>query len=119
MQQLAENLVENAVKYSPNGGAVRVKVWREDGWNHLSVADKGIGIPVGDLPHVFDRFHRGKNVDDRRFAGMGLGLFICRGIAEQHGGHIEVDSLPGQGSTFHVTLPVAAIDGKEAGNDVE
>lgn len=104
--QLIENLVENAVKYSPEGGEVRVKVWREAGQAHLTVADSGIGIPAKDLPFVFDRFHRGANVDDRRFAGMGLGLFICRGIVEQHGGCIWADSRLGQGSTFHVTLPL-------------
>jgi signal transduction histidine kinase len=90
--QLVENLVENAVKYSPEGGTVLVKAWREDDWNRLSVIDCGIGIPKEDLPYVFERFHRGTNVDDRRFAGMGLGLYICRGIAEQHGGRIWVES---------------------------
>jgi signal transduction histidine kinase len=108
--QLIENLVENAVKYSPGGGPVTVRVSREkrtteamrggnDGkedareeWNHLAVTDSGIGIPREDLPNVFERFHRGSNVDDRRFAGMGLGLFICKGIVEQHGGRIWVES---------------------------
>jgi len=108
IQQLIDNLVENAVKYSPEGGQVRVNVWREDGWNHLTVSDQGIGIPSNDLPHIFERFHRASNVDDRRFAGMGLGLFICKGIAEEHGGRISAASRPGQGSTFHVTLPVQA-----------
>ncbi|HEX9988195.1 MAG TPA: GAF domain-containing sensor histidine kinase [Chloroflexia bacterium] len=106
--QLFENLVENAVKYSPEGGPVRVKLWREGGWNHITVTDAGIGIPADDLPNVFERFHRGKNVDDRQFAGMGLGLFICRGIAEQHGGRISVSSAPGGGTTFHVELPSAS-----------
>jgi signal transduction histidine kinase len=105
--QLFENLVENAVKYSPEGGPVRVELWREDGWNHVTVADAGIGIPADDLPNVFERFHRGTNVDDRQFAGMGLGLFICRGIAEQHGGRISVSSAPGGGTTFHIELPSA------------
>lgn len=104
--QLVENLIENALKYSPDGGEVRVEVWREGDEAHLTVTDNGIGIPPGDLPHVFDRFYRGANVDDRRFAGMGLGLYICQGIAEQHGGRITASSTPGQGSTFHVTLPL-------------
>jgi signal transduction histidine kinase len=106
--QLIENLVENAVKYTPEGGPVQVKIWREGGYNNLTVTDSGIGIPTEDLPHIFERFHRGTNVDDRRFAGMGLGLFICRGIAEQHGGRIWATRAPGGGSTFHVALPVAA-----------
>ena len=108
MMQLVENLVENAVKYSPEGGPVQIRVWQEDGVNNLTVTDSGIGIPSEDLPHIFERFHRGTNVDDRRFAGMGLGLFICRAIVEQHGGRIWASRAPTGGSTFHVALPVAA-----------
>ena len=116
--QLLENLVENAVKYSPEGGAVQVKVWREGRWNLLSVTDRGIGIPAAELPLVFSRFYRGTNVDDRRFSGMGLGLFICRAIAEQHGGTISVTSTPGKGSTFVVKLPGAQA-GREYNEDSE
>jgi signal transduction histidine kinase len=108
IQQLLENLIENAIKYSPAGGGVRVRLWNEDQQAHLTVVDSGIGIPPEDLPYIFDRFYRAHNVDDRRFAGMGLGLFICRGIAEQHGGQIRVSSRPAQGSTFHVVLPIAS-----------
>ena len=107
LRQLVENLVENAVKYSPDGGEVRVTVGQEGGEAHLTVIDRGIGIPVADLPHIFERFQRGTNVDDRRFAGMGLGLYICRGIVEGHGGRVEVSSTPGQGSAFRVTLPLS------------
>jgi signal transduction histidine kinase len=92
IQQLIGNLVENGVKYSPDGGPIRIRLWREDGWNRIAVSDCGIGIPAGDLPNIFERFHRGTNVDDRRFAGMGLGLYICHGIAEEHGGRIWVES---------------------------
>lgn len=106
--QLLDNLLENALKYSPDGGDVLVKVWRDDDEYHLTVTDTGIGMLPADVPHIFDRFHRGTNVDDRRFAGMGLGLFICRGIAEQHGGRIWASSPGlGRGSTFHVVLPAA------------
>ncbi len=107
IQQLVDNLMENAVKYSPEGGEVQVRVWQEGAAARLSVADHGIGIPADDLPRLFDRYHRGANVDDRRFSGMGLGLYICRGIAEQHGGRIWAESAPGQGTTFHVALPLA------------
>jgi signal transduction histidine kinase len=110
IHQLLENLVENALKYSPNGGMVRVRVWYEDAQARLTVTDSGIGIPQDDLPHIFDRFYRAGNVDDRRFAGMGLGLFICRGIVEQHGGRIWVTSRPGRGSIFHVTLPLVPLE---------
>ena len=77
-----------------------------DGLARIDVTDQGIGIPAADLPQIFERFHRGTNVDDRRFAGMGLGLFICKGIVEQHGGRISVESRVGTGSTFHVVLPL-------------
>ncbi len=110
IEQLLDNLVDNAVKYSPNGGDVRVAVWREHGTAHLTVTDSGIGIPASDLPHLFDRFHRGANVDDRRFAGLGLGLFICQGIVAQHGGRLWASSPGvGKGSTFHVELPVTPV----------
>jgi signal transduction histidine kinase len=107
--QLLDNLIENGVKYSPNGGPIVVRVWHDGEWNHLSVTDQGIGIPSADMSALFERFHRGANVDDRRFAGMGLGLYICRGIAEQHGGRISVFSAPGRGTTFQVDLPVTPV----------
>ena len=110
VMQVIDNLMENAVKYSPEGGEVRVKVWQAGDDAHLTVTDQGIGIPTADLPSVFERFHRGSNVDDRRFAGMGLGLFITRGIVEAHGGRIAVTSTLGRGSTFHVTLPLSTGD---------
>jgi signal transduction histidine kinase len=106
VEQLLDNLVENAIKYSPGGGAVRVRVWREADEARITVCDRGIGIPAADLPHIFERFYRAGNADDRRFVGMGLGLFICRGIVEQHGGRIWATSRPGQGSTFHIALPL-------------
>jgi signal transduction histidine kinase len=104
--QVLENLVENAVKYSPDESEVQVDVGQRDGEAFVDVTDLGIGIPATDLPQIFDRFHRASNVDDRRFAGMGLGLFICKGIVEQHGGRIWVESRVGTGSTFHVVLPL-------------
>lgn len=120
--QLIDNLLENAVKYSPNGGPINVRIWRDGDVAHLTVTDRGIGIPAEDLDGLFDRFQRGTNVDDRRFAGMGLGLFICRGIAEQHGGRIWATSPgPGKGSAFHVelpaTVPAPGGDGTAASTD--
>lgn len=106
MDQVLENLLGNAVKYSPDGGEIVVRVWREGDEANMTVTDRGIGVPSTDLPHLFERFHRGANVDDRRFAGMGLGLFIVRGIVEGHGGRIRASSRVGSGTTFHVTLPI-------------
>ena len=111
IRQLVENLVENALKYSPEEGPVMMRAWREGSEARLSVTDRGIGIPPEDISHVFERFRRGSNVDHRRFGGIGLGLFICRGIVEQHGGRIWVDSVPGRETTFHVALPMAAVAG--------
>jgi signal transduction histidine kinase len=107
--QLLENLFENAVKYSPDGGTITVHTWQDPSGVHLTVADQGIGIPADDLPYLFDRFHRGANVDDRRFPGWGLGLSICRRIVEQHGGEISVQSREGRGTTFAVNLPPAPV----------
>jgi signal transduction histidine kinase len=107
VEQLLQNLVENAKKYSPERTPIRIKVWQQDGEARVTVQDFGIGIPAADLPRIFERFSRASNVDDRRFHGMGLGLFICRGIVEEHGGRIWVESEVGKGSTFHVALPIA------------
>jgi signal transduction histidine kinase len=108
VEQVVENLVENAKKYSPEATPVRVSVWQEDGEARITVRDQGIGIPAADLPRIFDRFSRASNVDDRKFHGMGLGLYICRGIVEEHGGRIWAESEVGKGSTFHVALPLGA-----------
>jgi signal transduction histidine kinase len=107
VEQLLQNLVENAKKYSPERTPIKIKVWQQVGEARVSVQDAGIGIPAADLPRIFERFSRASNVDDRRFHGMGLGLFICRGIVEEHGGRIWVESEVGKGSTFHVGLPIA------------
>lgn len=107
VEQLFQNLIENARKYSPEATPIKIRVWQQDGEARVTVQDSGIGIPAADLPRIFERFSRASNVDDRRFHGMGLGLFICRGIVEEHGGRIWVESEVGKGSTFHVSLPVA------------
>ena len=106
IEQLLANLLENAIKYSPEGGEVRVRLWREGDEAHIAVTDRGIGIPLADQPYVFERFHRGSNVDDRRFAGMGLGLYICRGIVQEHGGRVWFESVPDAGTSFYVALPL-------------
>jgi signal transduction histidine kinase len=106
IEQLVENLVENAKKYSPEAARVKVEVSQHDGEAQIVVRDQGIGIPAADLATIFERFARASNVDDRKFHGMGLGLYICRGIVEEHGGRIWAESEVGKGSTFHVALPL-------------
>jgi len=107
VRQLALNLIENAVKYTPRGGQVSVELGSSNGRAVFTVADTGIGIAPGDLPHVFDRFWRADSARTRTSerAGTGLGLAICKWIAEAHGGTIEVQSRPGRGTTFTVGLP--------------
>jgi len=107
IRQLILNLLTNAVKYTPAGGSVRLQLGPANGKLTLSVADTGIGIAPGDLPHIFDRFWRADSARTRTGVrpGAGLGLAICKWIAEAHGGRIDVVSRPGRGTTFTVTLP--------------
>ncbi len=107
IRQLLLNLVTNAVKYTPAGGRVRLGL-EDRGWEvAITVADTGVGVAAGDLPHIFDRFWRAdvarSRTGDR--AGAGLGLAITKWIAEAHGGAITVQSRPNRGTTFIVTLP--------------
>ncbi len=110
ISQLVQNLVGNALKYSDAEVEVDLHVSGEE--VILEVRDRGIGIPEADLPRLFERFHRGTNTDDRRHSGMGLGLYICRQVAEAHGGTISVSSRVNEGAQFIVRLPrlVAADD---------
>ncbi|HJQ28555.1 MAG TPA: ATP-binding protein, partial [Rubrobacter sp.] len=101
--QVASILLDNAVKYTPQGGSVLVRVEEEDGMAALEVSDTGVGIPEDDLPLVFERFHRADH--SRTDGGVGLGLSIARQIAEAHGGEIRARSVPGKGSTFTLLLP--------------
>jgi len=96
-------LLDNAVKYTPEGGVVSVNVGQEDGWVRLKVGDTGVGIPAEDLPRVFERFYRADPA--RSKGGVGLGLSIARQISEAHGGEIEAKSKPGKGSTFVLRIP--------------
>jgi len=107
IRQLILNLLTNAVKYTPAGGSVRLQLGPPNGRVTLTVADSGVGIAPGDLPHIFDRFWRADSARTRtgERSGTGLGLAICKWIAEAHGGRIDVQSRPGRGTTFTVTLP--------------
>jgi signal transduction histidine kinase len=106
VRQLLLNLLTNAVKYTPRGGHVSIKCVKNPESVVVEVADTGIGIATGDLPHIFDRFWRADGARTRgQRPGAGLGLGICRWIAEAHGGSIAVQSRRGEGTTFTVTLP--------------
>jgi signal transduction histidine kinase/HAMP domain-containing protein len=106
-EQVLRNLVENAIKYSPDGGTVTVRGDVQGREALISVSDEGIGIAPEDLARVFDRFYRADGQAVRRAGGTGLGLSICQGIVQMHGGRIWAESTPGAGSTFFFTLPLA------------
>jgi two-component system OmpR family sensor kinase len=101
--QVASIFLDNAVKYTPDGGSVTVRVKEEDGSVALAVSDTGVGIAEDQLPLIFERFHRAD--PSRSDGGAGLGLSIARQIAESHGGQIRAQSTPGKGSTFTLLLP--------------
>ncbi|MFM2032134.1 MAG: hypothetical protein RLZZ297_899 [Chloroflexota bacterium] len=102
-----ENLLTNAIKYSPEGGPVRVSARNDSGMAIVSVADHGIGIPADELGRVFDRFYRVDNRLRREQQGFGIGLFLAKAIVEAQKGQIWVESRPNQGSRFYFTLPLA------------
>ena len=101
--QVAAILLDNAVKYTPQGGSITVRLLEEDGQAALEVSDTGVGMQEDELPLIFERFYR---IDSSRTdGGAGLGLSIARQIAESHGGEIRVRSTSGEGSTFTLLLP--------------
>src|SRR5215213_9921772 len=108
LERVLNNLLSNAIKYSPRGGPISVRIAcyeTETGpWAVVTVADQGVGVPAGDLPHVFERFHRGTNVG--RIAGSGIGLAGSKGIVEQHGGTVDIESAEGIGTTITLQLPI-------------
>ena len=106
LSQMVHNLLANAIRYTPEGGQVRVSLGREHATAVVTVADTGIGIPASDLDRVFERFYRVDVARDRETGGTGLGLAIVRHVAETHGGEVRVNSRVGEGSTFTVRLPL-------------
>jgi len=107
-KQLLLNLIDNAVKYTPSKGRITISCQVYGGQVELAVADTGCGIAAEDLPRIFDRFYRVDKSRSRVDGGYGLGLAICKGIAEAHHGTIHVESSLGKGSTFYVRLPLIA-----------
>jgi len=114
LEQLAFILVENAVKYTPEGGRVRLASGADGASAWLEVADTGPGIPEAHLPHLFERFYRVDKARSRALGGSGLGLSIAHSIVRAHGGAIDVDSRPGAGTRFRVTVPRRADPPAEA-----
>ncbi|MFP3903887.1 MAG: ATP-binding protein [Armatimonadota bacterium] len=114
LQTVLINLLENAVKYTPSGGDVRLEGQKVSGGYHVSVTDTGVGIADEELSRIFERFYRIDKARGRDTGGTGLGLAIVKNIAEAHGGRVRVNSKPGEGSTFSVFFP-----DPEAGEDKE
>jgi signal transduction histidine kinase len=102
LEQVIVNLLDNAVRYSPDGGTITVTVAADPNGTRIEVADEGIGIDPAHAAHIFDRFYQGHS--ERRYGGMGLGLYICRGIVERHGGTISVSPRPEGGTVFTIQL---------------
>jgi signal transduction histidine kinase len=121
LRRVLSNIIENAIKYTPDGGRIRLSTREEGGQVLISVADNGRGIPAEDMPVLFDKFHRGRPaphseatrgattgaefLEDADMSGVGLGLYLGRNVMEQMGGRIEVESEVGRGSTFTLRLP--------------
>jgi heavy metal sensor kinase len=106
LRRLLLNLIDNGIKYTPAGGRVTLTLQADGEWSSLRVADTGIGITREELEQIFQRFYRAPAAVDRGNEGSGLGLCIARSIAEAHGGRIQVESMPRQGSVFTVLLPL-------------
>lgn len=103
LRVLLLNLLENAARYSPEGGAIQVRAAAGDGQVTIEVSDEGVGIPAAARERIFERYYRTSQVKEA--IGAGLGLYIARSIARLHGGEVTCDSTLGEGSTFRVHLP--------------
>ncbi|MBD3226012.1 MAG: HAMP domain-containing protein [Caldithrix sp.] len=107
LEQALVNLIENAVKYSPNGTHIKLACDTDAQWAHLTVQDEGIGIPKEHIARIFERFYRVDKARSRKLGGTGLGLAIVKHIVKLHNGKLSVDSLVGKGSTFNMYLPLS------------
>ncbi len=106
LAQMLANLLDNAARYTPQGGRIHLRLSRVDGSARVEIRDTGIGISPEDLSHIFERFCRGEAARAAGAEGSGLGLAIVKYVAEAHGGAVTVRSELGQGSTFTVDLPI-------------
>jgi two-component system, OmpR family, phosphate regulon sensor histidine kinase PhoR len=106
IEEVLNNLLSNAINYSPDGGQVAITARGTSGYVEVKIQDTGIGIPQEELPKIFDKFYRVKHPKTRNVMGTGLGLSIVKGVVEAHRGSIDVESVLGQGTTFRILLPV-------------
>ncbi len=117
LRQVLDNLIGNALKYTPAGKSILVRTWEEQGQVMVEVRDTGIGIPREALPRLFEKFYRVRSPEIDRIPGTGLGLAIAKAIVEQHGGRVWVDSELGQGSVFGFSLPATEKGGRAPSSD--
>jgi signal transduction histidine kinase len=107
-EHVTDNLLDNAVKFTPKGGQVQARAWAQGDEAMIAISDTGVGIPPEKLQHVFERFYQVDGTSTRRFGGMGIGLALCRAIVEAHNGRIWAESAGAdQGATFYIALPLA------------
>jgi two-component system sensor histidine kinase VicK len=111
--QVVDNIMNNAIKYSPDGGVITARLLETHNHVILSITDQGLGIPAKDINHVFDRFYRVDKARSRKQGGTGLGLAISKEVIEALGGRIWVDSQEGKGSTFYISLPYEPMDSED------
>lgn len=104
--QVINNLISNAVKYSPQGSTIHIACKTQDGHAMVSVRDEGKGIAAADLSRIFERYYRVNNAESQTIAGFGIGLYLCSEIIKRHDGRIWAESTPGKGTTFYFTLPI-------------
>jgi signal transduction histidine kinase len=107
LRQVLDNLISNAIKYSPKGGEIRISGHYDEDSVSVAVSDSGAGISEEEQEHIFERFYRVDDALSRKTQGTGLGLFLARAVVEAHHGTIGLESQLGKGSTFHFTLPIA------------
>jgi CheY-like chemotaxis protein/anti-sigma regulatory factor (Ser/Thr protein kinase) len=112
LEQVLVNLIQNAIKYTPLGGPIVVRVERVGSEGRVSVSDPGIGVPKEEQPRLFQRFFRAANATTRNYGGLGIGLYVSNEIVKQHGGRFEVESESDAGSTFTFYVPLAETTSK-------
>ena len=119
LSHVVDNLLNNAIKYTPPEGAIDLRLWREGERALLQVSDSGYGIPPDEIAGLFQPFHRGRSMAARGIRGTGLGLLIVKEIVERHGGSVDVQSegVPGRGSVFTVRLPLRPVDAPAPGRE--